>query len=155
MPGINKVTIVGRVGKDPEIRAISTGTEIATLSVATSEMWRDKNSGERKEKTEWHRIAVWGENAVRIVRDYVAKGDMIGIEGSIETRKWQAQDGSDRFSTEIVVKPFRGQVYLLGGNKSSDQRDGSQMRDDAPYAGAGSRGGGRSSRDDIDDNVPF
>lgn len=162
MPGINKVTIVGRVGRDPEIRTTRDGTEMANMSVATSETWRDKQSGERKEKTEWHKVTVWGEGAVRVIRDYVQKGDLIGIEGQLETRKWQAQDGSDRYSTEIVVKPFRGAVHLLGGNKSGDQRSASagRLRDDPPrsYAAAGAGAGGRPSSgigSELDDEIPF
>jgi len=119
MAGLNKVIIMGNLGRDPEIRSLKNGDRIASISIATSESWRDKQSGERKEKTEWHKVTIWGQ-MVDIVEKYVSKGDQILIEGKLETRKWQAQDGTDRFSTEIQVKPFGGQITLVGGRKNGN-----------------------------------
>lgn len=159
---INRVTVMGNVGKDPEIRSTSGGTRIATLSVATSEIWKDKNSGERKERTEWHRVTVWPDHTVGLIERYVRKGDMILIEGSLETRKWTDQQGQDRYSTEIVVRPFSGGVTLIGRLERAG--GGDRLRDrastDEGYAG-GSPGrsngvaGGRGRNDDLDSEIPF
>lgn len=104
MASVNKVIILGNVGREPEIKTLNDGTKLANLSIATSERWRDKNSGETKEKTEWHRVTIGGENMVRIVQSYVKKGDPIYLEGKLETRKWTDQQGADRFSTDEI--PF-------------------------------------------------
>lgn len=123
---VNKCIIVGNVGKDPEIRTTSGGHKIANLSLATSENWRDKNSGERKERTEWHRIVIFNENLVRVVEQYVSKGSKLYIEGQLQTRKWQDQSGQDRYSTEIVLQGFNGVLTMLDGKGSGERQDGRQ-----------------------------
>lgn len=161
MAGINKVIIMGNVGRDPEIRSLSSGDQLATLSIATSETWRDRNSGERKEKTEWHKVTIWGEQRVKLVETYVRKGDMIAIEGKLETRKWQAQDGSDRYSTEIQVKPFDGQLTLIGRLERRDSAGGTgRLRDRAPDGGYPDDTGqpapaARPRNADLDDEIPL
>src|SRR6185436_15461029 len=115
MASLNRVQLIGNVGRDPEIRSTSSGTRIANFTVATSEQWRDRNSGERQERTEWHRVTVWADGLVKVVDDYVHKGDRIFVEGKIETRKWTDQQGQDRYSTEVVVRQFGGSIILLGG----------------------------------------
>lgn len=162
MPGVNRAVILGNLGKDPEIKTLQDGTKLANFSVATSETWRDKNSGEKKEKTEWHRITVWGENLVRVVEQYVRKGDKIYIEGKIETRKWQNQSGQDQYSTEIVVKGFGGTIQLLGDRRDNGARSGSSSGrlserepgyDDGYQQPASRPSSGPNS--DLDDEIPF
>ena len=115
MGSINKVILVGNLGRDPEIRSIPNGDRIANLSIATSETWRDKSSGERKEKTEWHRVVIFNDNIVKVVENYVKKGSTIYIEGALQTRKWTDQQGVEKYSTEIVVSRFKGELTMLGG----------------------------------------
>jgi single-strand DNA-binding protein len=149
---LNKVTLIGNVGQDPEIRSLNSGDRCANLSIATSESWTDKSSGEKKEKTEWHRVVVFGK-VVDVVERYVTKGSKIYIEGALQTRKWQDQSGADRYSTEVVLKPFGGQLILLGDRKSGD-------------GGERSSGGGQTQQHtqtqargnftpDLDDDIPF
>lgn len=116
MSSLNKVQIIGNVGQDPEVRAMPNGELVANLSIATSESWKDKQTGEKKERTEWHRVCLFGKLA-EIVHQYVAKGTKLYIEGQLRTRKWQAQDGSDRYSTEVVLSGFNSKLILLGGNQ--------------------------------------
>lgn len=123
---VNKVILVGNVGKDPEIRTTQSGAEIASFSLATSESWRDKASGERKEKTEWHNVVVFNSALVGVVANYVKKGSQVYIEGSIQTRKWQDKDGNDRYSTEVVLQNFGGTIVLL--NKPEDKADKPQSK---------------------------
>ena len=137
---VNVVTIVGRVGKDPDLRKMPNGDAVANISVATSETWKDRESGERKEKTEWHKCSIMNPALAKIVGDYVKKGSLIYVSGSLQTRKWQDQSGQDKFSTEIVVGRFKGDIQILEGRKE----------DSAPK-----NDGGSSYADDIDDNVPF
>lgn len=140
---MNRVTILGRVGKDPQVRTFQNGDKVANLSVATSERWKDKQTGEKKERTEWHTVAVTGP-AVGVVESYVHKGDMILIEGQLQTRKWQDQSGQDRYSTEVVVKAFGGSVHLIPNGKPREDREQSQ-----------SDGGGGRPSSDLDDEIPF
>lgn len=153
---MNRVTIMGRVGKDPETRSFTSGDKVANFSVATSERWKDKTTGERKEKTEWHNVSVLGP-AVAVVEQYVHKGDQILIEGQLQTRKWQDQSGADRYTTEIVVKGFAGAVHLIGGAKQSDGGRDSDNRQDDDRGGAGNGygAGGRPGGNDMDDSIPF
>lgn len=146
MGSVNKVIIVGNLGKDPEIRATQDGREIASLTVATSESWKDKSSGERKEKTEWHRVVIFNENLVRVVRDYAHKGSKLYIEGQIATRKWQDKDGQDRFSTEIVVQGFHGTITLLDRPKAQAGDDESQEYTQPPS---------QRAVPVLDDEIPF
>jgi single-strand DNA-binding protein len=143
---VNKVILVGNLGRDPEVRSFPNGGKVVNLRIATSENWRDKASGERKERTEWHSVAIFNENLGRIAEQYLRKGSNVYVEGQLETRKWQDQSGQDRYSTEVVLRQFRGELNLLdgrGGNGGGG-RGGS---------GGGMGGGGRGS--DLDDDIPF
>ena len=115
MSGVNKVILVGHLGKDPEIRTTQAGSKVVTFSLATSETWKDRNSGERKEKTEWHRVVIFNENIAQVAERYLKKGSQVYIEGMLETRKWTDNSGVEKFTTEIVVKQFKGELTLLGG----------------------------------------
>ena len=147
---VNKAIILGFCGKDPEIKSFPSGGQIATFSVATSESWRDKASGERKEKTQWLTVVVKGENLVRVCENYLRKGSKVYVEGSIETRKWQGQDGQDRYATEIVVGPFKGEITLLDSPNSGDREAPARERE-APAKSKPAR----SFADDLDDSIPF
>lgn len=145
MSSINKVILIGNVGKDPEIRSTQSGSKIANLSLATSESWKDKQTGERQERTEWHRVVVFGDGLVRVIENYVKKGSKLYVEGQLQTRKWQDQSGNDRYSTEVVLQGYGGTITLLDSRKDSD---GGQ--DHSGYdAGFG---GGASA---LDDEIPF
>jgi single-strand DNA-binding protein len=146
---VNKVLIIGNVGKDPEIRSMGNGARVATLSVATSESWRDRASGERKEKTEWNRIAIFNDRLVEIAEKYVRKGSKVYVEGSLQTRKWVDKDGQDRYMTEVVLGKFNGQLTLLDGKSNSGDADEPAPRQQQ------SRGGGQSLADDLSDEIPF
>ena len=140
---VNKVIIIGNLGRDPEVRSFPNGGKIVSLRIATSETWKDKSTGERKERTEWHSVSITNEGIAKIAEQYLRKGSTVYIEGQLETRKWQDQSGADRYSTEIVLRPFRGELTLLGGKPSGETRD-----DDGGYpAGAGFSG--------LDDDIPF
>ncbi|MER9961691.1 single-stranded DNA-binding protein [Mesorhizobium sp. M0045] len=151
---VNKVILVGNLGQDPEIRRLNSGDPVVNLSIATSESWRDKNSGERKEKTEWHRIVIFNDSLAKVAEQYLKKGMKVYIEGQLQTRKW-TKDGQDHYSTEIVLQKFRGELQMLD---AKGQGDG-ERRDDG---GSRSSGGGnsrqsnnRSSNDDLDSEIPF
>src|ERR1700755_1867305 len=133
---VNKVILIGNLGADPEIRSLNSGDRVANLRVATSETWRDRGSGERKEKTEWHRVVVFNENIVKVCEQYLRKGTKVCVEGAIQTRKWQDQSGQEKFSTEIVLQKFRGELTMLDGRAGDD--------DSAGYSGGG--GGVRRAR---------
>lgn len=159
---VNKVILVGNLGRDPEIKQLPSGGSIANLSVATSESWRDKQSGERKEKTEWHRVVIFSEGLVRIAEQYLRKGSKVYLEGQLETRKWQDKDGNDKYSTEVVLRNFNSVLTMLDGrSEGSGDRD-SFNQDRAPARGAGAKGG-RSSAPvedfsrggDFEDEIPF
>lgn len=155
---VNKAIIVGNVGKDPEIRRTQDGRPIANLSLATSESWKDKHTGERKEKTEWHRVVVFNENLCKIIEQYVHKGDKLYIEGALQTRKWTDQSGAEKYSTEIVLQGYNGVMTILasaGGSQSRDDRDDdrqSSIRRSDHQAPARSR---EPVRDLLDDEIPF
>jgi single-strand DNA-binding protein len=142
MSSVNKVIIVGNLGRDPEVRTFQNGGKVCNLRIATSETWKDKHSGERKERTEWHSVAIHNEPLARIAEQYLRKGSKVYIEGQLETRKWQDQSGADRYSTEVVLRPFNGALTLLDG--PGERRDEPQ---EAP------RGGGPMG--DIEDSIPF
>ncbi len=139
---VNKVILVGNLGRDPEVRSFQNGGKVVNLRIATSENWKDKGSGERKERTEWHSVAIFDENLARVAEQYLKKGSTVYIEGQLETRKWQDQSGQDKYTTEVVLRPFRSSMTMLGG-----RGDG----------GGGSYGGGRSGGggSDLDDDIPF
>jgi single-strand DNA-binding protein len=158
MAGVNKVILVGNLGDDPEVRSLNNGGEVVNLRVATSESWKDRD-GNRQERTEWHRVVIFNENLGRVAKQFLKKGSKVYLEGQIQTRKWQDQSGQDRYSTEIVLQRFRGELVLLdsrgggGGGFGDDQAD----RD----SGSAGFGGARASRPqpafdaDLDDDVPF
>jgi single-strand DNA-binding protein len=165
---LNKVMLIGNLGKDPEVRSFQNGGKVCNFSLATSENWKDKNTGERREKTDWHNVAIFNENLVRIAEQYLKKGSKVYIEGSLQTRKWQDQSGADKYTTEVVLQNFNGTLVLLdraeGGGGS--RGGGEYNQDDAPRGnfggggrsgGGGNVGGGRPSAfdSDLDDDVPF
>ena len=158
---VNKVILVGNLGRDPEIRSMPNGDRIANLSIATSETWRDKSSGERKEKTEWHRVVIFNDNIVKVVENYVKKGSTVYIEGALQTRKWTDKDGAEKYSTEIVVGKFKGELTMLGGRDGggASQGGGGRSNDD-DYSSGFSTGGankpsGPKESYDLNDDIPF
>ncbi|MGH1425751.1 MAG: single-stranded DNA-binding protein [Pseudooceanicola sp.] len=180
---VNKVIIVGNLGRDPEVRTFQNGGKVCNLRIATSENWKDRNTGERRERTEWHSVAIFSEPLARIAEQYLRKGSKVYIEGQLETRKWQDQSGQDRYSTEVVLRPYRGELTLLdargeggggggggygggssgGGGGGYDDRGGDFGGGGGGYddrggpsggSGGGSGGGGAPSRD-LDDEIPF
>jgi single-strand DNA-binding protein len=157
MAGVNKVILVGNLGADPEIRSLNSGDRVANLRLATSESWRDRASGERKERTEWHRVVIFNENIVKVAENYLRKGSKVYLEGSIQTRKWQDQSGQEKFSTEIVLQKFRGELIMLDGRGENAEAGMS-----GGYSGgfsSGPRAGGSGPREDfsadLDDEIPF
>lgn len=157
MAGVNKVIIVGHLGADPEVRSFQNGGKVCNLRVATSETWKDKNTGERRERTEWHTIAIHAEHAVRYADQYLRKGDRVYIEGQLSTRKWQDQQGNDRYSTEVVIRPYKGELQGLSSRGEGGGDRGGRGNDDRGYGGgSGSSGGQTSSRPPLDDDeIPF
>jgi single-strand DNA-binding protein len=163
---INKVILIGNVGKDPEIRTLNNGDRVANLSLATSEQWRDKATGERKEKTEWHRVVIFNDRIVKTVENYVQKGLTIYLEGSLQTRKYE-QAGVEKYATEIVLQRFNGSLTLLGGNPASESGDdysaGFRGQSDGGVARGGGggdrqdgqRGNTRTAAYDLSDDIPF
>ena len=161
---VNKVIIVGNLGKDPEVRSFQNGGKVVNLRIATSETWRDKATGERREKTEWHSVAIFNEALGKIAEQYLKKGSTVYIEGQLETRKWQDQSGADRYTTEIVVKQYRGELTLLGGRDGGGGGgDRAALPDyggdygggyDSGPASGGGKPASRPSRD-MDDDIPF
>jgi single-strand DNA-binding protein len=148
---VNKVILVGNLGKDPEVRRMTSGEPVVNLSVATSESWRDKASGERKEKTEWHRVVIFNKNLAEVAEKYLRKGAKVYVEGQLQTRKWTDKDGQEKYSTEVVLQNFRGELTML------DSRNGGG---EGGYAGGASRGGTSEApaafqRDEMDDEIPF
>lgn len=158
---LNKVILIGRLGADPEVRSFQSGGKVCNLSVATEESWKNKDTGERQSKTEWHRVTIFAEPTVRYAEQYLGKGDLVYIEGKLETRKWQDQSGADRYSTEVVVRPYVGQVMGLSGGDGAGRSAGRPKAEDdgAGYgAGAGGRpgdGGSGGGFGDMDDEIPF
>jgi len=159
---VNKVILVGNLGRDPEVRSFQNGGKVVNLRIATSENWKDRNTGERKERTEWHSVAIFSEPLGRIAEQYLRKGSKVYIEGQLETRKWQDQSGQDRYTTEIVLRPYRGELTLLdsaggsgggGAGGYDDDRGGGYGGGSGGYGGGSSSGGG--GRSDLDDEIPF
>jgi single-strand DNA-binding protein len=151
---INKVILVGNLGRDPEIRTLNSGDKVANLNLATSESWRDRTSGERKERTEWHRVVIFNDNLVKVAENYLRKGSKIYIEGALQTRKYTDQAGVEKFSTEVVLQKFRGELTMLDG-----RADGAREGGDAGGFAPGPRAGGSGPREDfsadLDDEIPF
>ena len=162
---VNKVILIGNLGADPEIRNTQDGRSVANLSMATNETWRDRNTGERRERTEWHRVSIFNENLVRIVENHLHKGSKVYVEGQIRTRKWQDRSGQQRFSTEIVLQGFNSQLQILdtrsdGGDLPRQQGGDNYSRGNTDSDDRGADGGGRGNQDqdsldDEDDDVPF
>lgn len=162
---VNKVILIGNVGADPEIRRMNSGDQVATLRIATSDTWRDRNTGERRERTEWHSVVIFNENLVKVVEQYVKKGAKLYIEGQLQTRKWQDQNGLDRYTTEIVLQKYRGELQMLdsrgegGGRSSISDQSGNYNAAPSNYGGGSAQSdnaqtGGNFSRE-LDDDVPF
>ena len=146
---VNKVILVGNLGKDPEVRRMTSGEPVVNLSVATSESWRDKASGERKEKTEWHRVVIFNKNLADVAEKYLRKGSKVYVEGQLQTRKWTDKDGVEKYSTEVVLQNFRGELTMLDGRNAGGEGTGT----------GSSRGAGEAAasfqRDEMDDEIPF
>ena len=160
---VNKIILVGNLGRDPEIRSTQDGTRVANLSLATSESWRDKNSGERRERTEWHRVVVFNDRLVDVCEKYLKKGSKIYIEGALQTRKWTDQSGQEKYTTEVVLQKFRGELTMLDGRGggAGDSDDAGGGFGDSSSGGSGG-GAGRMGRapagaggGDLDDDIPF
>lgn len=158
---VNKVILVGNLGKDPDIRTLNSGDRVANLRIATSETWRDRTSGERKEKTEWHQVVIFNENLVKVAESYLKKGSTVYIEGALQTRKYNDAQGAERYSTEIVLQKFRGELTMLGGRNSGGESDESGYRsaDSSPMGGGSRTQNSQAPResfaDDLDDEIPF
>lgn len=167
---VNKVIPIGNLGRDPEVRTFQNGGKVCNLRIATSETWKDRNSGERKERTEWHSVAIFSEPLARVAEQYLRKGSKVYIEGQLETRKWQDQSGQDRYSTEVVLRPYRSELTMLdgrsegggggnfgggggGGQMGYDDRGGGGGYDDR--SGGGGGGGAPAPSRDLDDEIPF
>ncbi len=153
---VNKVILIGNLGADPDVRTMQSGDKVVNLSVATSESWKDKMTGERKEKTEWHRVVIFNKGLVTVCENYLKKGAKVYIEGQIETRKWQDQSGQDKYTTEIVLRPFRGEMTMLdsrgGGSGGGSFADSGSSSYDA---GGADSGKGFATTDGMDDEIPF
>jgi len=165
---LNKVMLIGNLGADPEIRSFQNGGKVANLRIATSETWKDRNTGERQERTEWHNVAIFSEGLVGVVERYLRKGSKVYIEGSLQTRKWQDSSGQDKYTTEVVLRGMNGTLTMLdgapgggGGQRGSgdwNQGGGSSGGGGSSYGSGGSSGGGgggSSFTDDLDDDIPF
>lgn len=159
---VNKVILVGNLGRDPEIRNLQDGNKVANLSVATSESWRDKTTGERRDKTEWHRVVIFNERIIDVVEKYLKKGAKIYLEGALQTRKWTDQSGVEKYTTEVVLQRFRGELTMLdsrGGGGGGGESGGGEGGDEGGgYSGGSSPrggGGGRAPAGDLDDDIPF
>jgi single-strand DNA-binding protein len=154
---VNKVILVGNLGRDPEVRRLNSGAMVVNLRVATSESWRDKATGERQERTEWHNVVIYNENLGKIAEQYLKKGSKVYLEGQLQTRKWQDQSGQDRYTTEVVIQRFRGELALLdraGDNVGAD--NGSDFGRRTPMENSrGGRSSGASLAEEMDDEIPF
>jgi len=162
---VNKVILIGNLGRDPEVRNFPNGGKVCNLRIATSERWRDRNTGENREKTEWHSVAIYSEPLVRIAEQYLRKGSKVYLEGQLETRKWQDQSGQDRYTTEVALRPYRGELTMLDGRGDGGGGGGGYggssggYGDDPGFGGGGPSGGGSApqggGRSDFDDDIPF
>lgn len=158
---VNKVILVGNLGADPEVKSMQSGDKVVNLSLATSESWKDKNSGEKQERTQWHRIVIWNQNLVTVAERYLKKGAKIYIEGQLETRKWTDQSGVEKYSTEVVLRPYRGELTMLdskgGGGSSFQDNNMNQDYSAGPsQSSAPARGAQQTQRvDELEDEIPF
>jgi single-strand DNA-binding protein len=167
---VNKVILIGNLGRDPEVRTFQNGGKVCNLRIATSETWKDRNTGERKERTEWHSVAIFSEPLAKVAEQYLRKGSKVYLEGQLETRKWQDQSGQDKYSTEVVLRPYTSTLTMLdgrgdnngggsmgggvGGGYMADDRSGGGY-DSGPSYGGGMGGGAPSPSNDLDDEIPF
>jgi single-strand DNA-binding protein len=160
---VNKVILVGNLGADPEVRRLNSGEPVVNLRIATSETWRDKNSGDRKERTEWHSVVIFNDNLAKVAEQYLKKGMKVYVEGQLQTRKWQDQSGQDRYTTEVVLQKFRGELQMLDARGQGVENGqvgysgggrGSDFGQSGPNDNYGRGGGGGGSRD-LDDEIPF
>lgn len=172
---VNKVILIGYLGADPEVRTFPSGGKVCGLRVATSERWKDRNTGENRERTEWHRVSIYSEQLVRVAEQWLRKGSLVYLEGQLETRKWQDQNGQDRYATDVALRPYRGELRMLGGRSDSQQSYGDQhgipddsgdspadspadrQQGDSPYRRMDSPQSSESSPQSIDsdDEIPF
>lgn len=160
---VNKVILIGNLGQDPEVKTFGNGGQVCNLSIATSENWKDKNTGERRDKTEWHRVVIFNENLIKVAQNYLKKGSKIYIEGSLQTRKWTDQSGVDKYSTEVVLQRYRGELTMLdsrseggggyGGGQGGGNYGGDQYNQDSGNQGGGGAPSGGVG--DLDDEIPF
>lgn len=158
---VNKVILVGNLGRDPEVRAMQSGDKVVNLSIATSESWKDKASGERKERTEWHRVVIFNQGLASVAENYLRKGSKVYVEGQLETRKWTDQSGQEKYSTEVVLRPYRGELNMLDG-RSGDSGGAPAFQDNSMGgfdAGPSDFGGGQAAApakvDEMEDEIPF
>ncbi|MBI1264147.1 MAG: single-stranded DNA-binding protein [Alphaproteobacteria bacterium] len=159
---VNKVILVGNLGADPEVRRLNSGDPVVNLRIATSEQWRDKSTGERREKTEWHNVVIFNDNLAKVAENYLKKGAKVYVEGQLQTRKWQDRDGNDRYTTEVVLQKFRGELTMLDGKGEGGgggRSGGYDQMDDRSGGGGGQRQMDRPredfSSDTLDDDIPF
>jgi single-strand DNA-binding protein len=157
---VNKVILVGNLGRDPEIRTLNSGDRVANLRIATSETWRDKATGERKEKTEWHQVVIFNENIVKVAENYLKKGSTVYVEGALQTRKWTDQQGVEKYSTEIVLQRFRGELTMIGGRgEGASSGGGDDYGSSSGFQPSGGRTQGTGPKEnysaDLDDEIPF
>ncbi len=170
---LNKVMLIGNLGADPEVRSFQNGGKVCNLRIATTENWKDRNTGERQERTEWHTVAIFSEGLVNVAERYLRKGSKVFVEGQLQTRKWQDQSGNDRYSTEVVLRGFGGTLTMLdgagggqgggggGGSRGGDYggggggQSGGGWNQDSGNGGSGGGSGGGSNYDDLDDDIPF
>ena len=168
---VNKVILIGNLGRDPEVRSFQNGGKVCNLRIATSERWRDRNTGENRERTEWHSVAIFSEPLVKVAEQYLRKGSKVYIEGQLETRKWQDQSGQDRYSTEVVLRPYRSELTMLdgrgegggmggggtggGGGYVDDRSGGAYAGGNDNYGGSSGGAGGPAPASDLDDEIPF
>ena len=152
---VNKVILVGNLGRDPEIRTLNSGDRVANLSLATSETWRDRNSGERRERTEWHRVVIFNDNLVKVVENYLKKGSKIYVEGALQTRKFQDQSGQEKYSTEVVLQKFRGELTMLDGRGEGGSREDGDFGGYASGGRTAPTGPRETFTADLDDEIPF
>jgi single-strand DNA-binding protein len=156
---VNKVILIGNLGADPEVRSFPSGGKVCNLRIATSENWKDKQTGERRERTEWHSVAIFSEPLVRVAEQYLRKGSKIYVEGQLETRKWQDKDGNDRYSTEVVLRPYRSELTMLDGRGDGGHGGGGQGGGGGQQGGGfddrGGPGDGGSGGGGMDDEIPF
>ncbi len=152
---VNKVILVGNLGRDPEIRTFQNGGQVCNFAIATSETWKDKNSGERQERTNWHNIAIFSDPLIRISEQYLKKGSKVYIEGQLETRKWQDQSGNDKYTTEVVLRPYRGELTLLDSRSEQAERPSGFLKDGNSSLQASQGLNSNQDIGDLDDEIPF